>query len=350
MDRVRLGVIGCGVMGFSHLRAAAKSPLIELAAVADPVAERAGKAAEFGAAQTYPDGATLLADDRVEAVVLAMPTALRTPLALQAFNRGKHVLLEKPVAMNAGEVDRMIAARGALVGACCSSRYRFLPSAQATADFIATGALGEVRVIHARQFHPVAPNPEQPRPAWRLSKALNGGGFLVNWGCYDLDYLLGLTDWSLRPERVSAQTWPIAPHLLSHVAPGSDAETHFIMLVRCAGGAMISFERAEYIPIEPEACWQIIGSKGALQLYMRAKADKKITFHTSDDEAGLVSRTVWEGDEALDAVDELPVHDFAEAIRTGRPPKTTLEQSLVLQKITDAVYASAARGCEVALE
>jgi len=60
----------------------------------------------------------------------------------------------------------------------------------------------------------------------------------MNWGCYDLDYLLALTGWQLKPEKCFGQHWQIAPHLLPHLPEGSDAETYYTALVRCAGGTM----------------------------------------------------------------------------------------------------------------
>ena len=246
-DPVRLGVIGCGVIGQRHLKAAKASPLIEVVALADVREDVARQsAAAFGVPAVYTRAGALLKDKRVEAVVLAMPAAQRTRLALKAFALGRHVLTEKPVAMNAREVKKLIAARGNLVAGCCSSRMRYLPSAAAVADYIASGALGTIRTLHCRCLSSDAGTPKSPPPAWRLIRSLNGGGILMNWGCYDLDYLLGLCGWKLKPKLVLAQTWPVAPELLSHVAPGSDAETHFAAIIRCEGGEMITFERAEY--------------------------------------------------------------------------------------------------------
>ena len=92
----------------------------------------------------------LLDDPEVEAVVLAFPTQYRTEVALRAFERGKHVLLEKPIAMNVDEVNQLIAARGALVSGCCSSRNRFNKAARLVTELITSGGLGELRTVHCR--------------------------------------------------------------------------------------------------------------------------------------------------------------------------------------------------------
>jgi predicted dehydrogenase len=351
MEPVRVGVIGCGVIGTHHLSTATKAENVELIAIADLVESLRQSASErFQPRKVYADGQALIADPEIEAVVLAFPTAGRTRLALAAFGAGKHVLTEKPVAMNAGEVRQMIAAKGDLVAGCCSSRYRFVQGADAVTDFIATGALGPLRLVRHRNLSACGPQPTSPRPEWRLKKRLNGGGYLVNWGCYDLDYLLGITGWTLKPKTVFAQTWTVPPQFESHVAPGSDAETHYIALIRCEGGTILSLERGEYMPAQSENAWQIVGTKGSLRLHMTETNPKRILFDDTTTEHGVVTRTVWEGEEDRSRVHAGPLTDFADAIRGNRPPKTSLENALVMQQITDAIYQSAETGSSVNIE
>lgn len=357
MKRVTYGVIGCGVIGPTHMKPAQGSDLLDLVAVADLIPERAQQAAAtYKARKVYGEGLDLIRDPEIEMVVLAMPACHRRALALAAFAAGKHVLTEKPVAMNAQDVRDLIAARGQLKAACCSSRYRFITHHRVAADFIASGALGDLRSVYMRSFFPAAPPSDSPKPEWRLKRALNGGGFLMNWGCYDIDYLLGLTGWRLRPQKVFAQAWPIAPHLLSHLPAGSDAETHYTALVRCAGGTVLSLERGEYMSIAPESAWQIIGSKGSLRLTMTAvtaagpqaqkgaKNWKQVLFDEATPDRGLVSSVLWEGEEDLSRVSAGPVTDLATAIRDHGEPFTSLEKALVVQTLSDAIYASAATG------
>ncbi len=352
MKKIGLGVIGCGVISQHHLKAAKDSPLIDVVAVADLRLQAAqATAKKFEVKAVYVNASALLADSRVEAVVLALPTSGRAEIALKAFALGKHVLIEKPAAMNTGEIERMIAARGGLIAACCSSRYRFLDSAGAATDFFATGALGDLRRVRCQAVVPVDKPPVTPPPAWRLNKSLNGGGILVNWGCYDLDYVLGITGWSLRPELVLAHTWPISPKLASYAAPGSDAETYFTALISCKGGTVITLERGEYVPGRPEGVWQLSGTEGTLYLNMNAGPPVKIEFDFVT-ETGVASKVVWQSEkpEGFEAARSGPVQDFAAAIRENRPPKTTLEQALVIQKITDSIYASAEKGVAVTID
>jgi predicted dehydrogenase len=93
-----------------------------------------------------------------------------------------------------------------------------------------------------------------------------------------------------------------------------------------------------------DSAWEIAGSHGTLRLRMVNEQNKVITFDAADGERGVVSSVVWEGEEDAARVHDGPVQDFCAAIREGRPPKTSLEQALVVQQISDAIYRSAELG------
>src|ERR1035437_3838467 len=102
---LNIAIIGCGVIAQYHLRAVAKLTTARVAAVCDVRTDVAQKtAAEFAIPRWTASAAELFADPSIDAVILALPANLRTALALEAFQHGKHVLTEKPVAMNAAEV------------------------------------------------------------------------------------------------------------------------------------------------------------------------------------------------------------------------------------------------------
>jgi predicted dehydrogenase len=346
MEPVRLGVVGCGVIGNNHLETALAMPdCIRTVAVADFIDERAEAAVrKYGVPRKYRSGKELIEKDpEVEMVVLAFPVAKRTAEGLRAFRHGKHLLTEKPVAMNAAEVRKLIAARGDRVGGCCQSRFRFCAHAEAAREFLATGALGDLRMVRARELRPAGGPPTNPPPTWRLRTCENGGGILMNWGCYDLDYVLGLTGWSLKPVEVLAQTWTVPPTLVSHVPSDSDAESYFAAMIRCEGGAVISFERGEYMPCGEDEAWQIIGTKGSLRMKMTPGKGKTVVHDELTADKGVVSHVIWQGDEGYGLGTSL-LRDFAQAVREKRPPRATLEQALLVQEISDAIYKSARRG------
>jgi len=345
MSKVRIGVIGCGVIGTLHLRAAAQSPLIDVVAVADLIEERRLRAAaEFGVPQVYSDGDTLLEESDAAGVVLAVPAGDRIEMPLHALERGKHVLIEKPVAMSGAMLQRYIDAQGDLVAGCCSSRFQAFPSTSAAADVVASGALGALRSIHCRAIVPAGPPPASPPPPWRLNRERNAGGILTNWGCYDLDYLMTITGWSLVPRTVLAMTWGVPEPFVPNVAPGSDAESHFSAFIACEGGTVITFERGEYVASAGESVWRIVGELGTLRLTMTRHAGEQLWLDQADAETGVVTRAFWEEADDWGRLHAGPIEDFAAAILEGRAPRTDLHRSMLVQRITDAIYASAASG------
>lgn len=350
MKPVNIGIVGCGVIGKVHIETSLKSSMVNVVAVSDIKEELAKKAAEtYGIKKWYNSGEKLIDDNEVEGVILGFPARNRHLLAIYAMHQGKHVLLEKPAATCTEEIYQMIKARKNLVCASFSSRFRFLESAKFVTEFIEKGGLGDIRIVFCRVLYPPEQKPDPSPPPWRVSKALNGGGILVNWGCYDLDYLLGLTGWDLKPELVVGQTWEIPPQFQHYVAPGSDAEEHFAAFIRCKGGSVIIFERGERVPSSSQEVWQITGIKGTLHLKLKIKEYKEIIFDNNSTEK-LSSDVIWKGKEDNSKVHSGPIEDFAIAIRKKQKPKTGLEEALIIQKITDAIYKSAEQSKAISID
>ena len=349
MESVRIGVVGCGVMGKRHVQHCCSHPRGTVQAVADLSAELAeAVAGEFNVPQIYKDGEALINDPDVDGVILALPTGFRSDLAMKALKNGKHLLVEKPVAMNAAEVEQMLALRGDRSAGCCSPRELIPESARLVKKVLDDGVLGTVRSIHSWGIMGVRAKAPTPPPAWRLKKALNGGGILVNWGCYDLNFLLGLFDWRLAPRSVLAQTWGIPDVYTDRAAPDSDAETHFTSFIRCAGGEVITLERAEYVTSTPSDGVRIIGDRGTLHFRMTV-LEQQITLDRADAEKGIVSEVIYDGVDQNEAKHAAIDHDFVDAILEKRQPMGSLERSLLIQQITDAIYRSAETGGSVTL-
>lgn len=343
---LNLALIGSGVIAQYHLRALAKMKTARAAVVCDLRGEVAQKtAAEFGVPRWTTSADEVLADPSIDGIILALPACARQEIALKAFRAGKHVLTEKPVAMNAAEVRAMIAVQGDRVGACCSSRYRSLESARVATEFLRTGALGKLRTITCRAASQAGTPPKSPPPVWRLRRDLNGGGIFVNWGCYDVDYLLGLLDFKLTPQYALARTWQVQPAFTAYAAPGSDAETHMTGLVTFAEGCVLSYERAEFSTLPAGSVWLIAGDRGSLNLQMLKAKSANIVLTEPDAANGTRTRVLWEGDETVNTLEhDGVVFDFVDAILSKRKPNTSLQDALLFARIADAFYASADSG------
>ncbi|MBD3181857.1 hypothetical protein GF312_06170 [Candidatus Poribacteria bacterium] len=350
MEPVKLGIIGCGVIGTSHASEASKSPLVDLVAVADLIKERAdGNGEKFGASTIYYNDTDLINDDRIEAVTLAMPVWDRTPVAFKALEKGKHVIIEKPAAANCGDIEKMINLRGDKVVACCSPRMAFTGHAEAARKCVATGVLGKIRSVRFRIVLSAAPNPNPNPPPWRQSMKLNGGGILVNWSCYDLNYMMHILDWQLKPQAVMARWWPVGDKMSKYVIPNSDADSHYTAFITCEDGVVLTMERGEFTSATTDQAWEIIGSDATLHLPMKAQKGKPnaVILDKFIPGEGVVSETIWE--EGDSTSDNSVLKNFVYAVREGKKVETSLEQALVMQKITDGIYESNRIGQSVAI-
>lgn len=347
---VRLGIIGCGVTGRRHLEAAEAVDGVRVVAVADTVPAAARRASnDFLVPAVYTDPLALLEDANVDAVVLALPTSVRQRLALRACDLGHHVLLEKPAAAKVADLRELIECSQGLVVACASARFRTTVAATAATAIIASGRLGTIREIRIHGHQPAPPRPQVLPPAWRLRSDINGGGILWNWGPYDLDFALGICGWSLRPQVVFGQSWPIAPELTSWVPDGSDGETHGIALIRFSNGSVLSIDRGEYLPTGSMDTVQILGTRGSITGQPHPGLTAGLLLTEMDPASGKTLTDPIALHEDYDAIGAALIADFASAIRTGGQPLTSVQNYLDIATITESIRDSARTGRAVHL-
>jgi predicted dehydrogenase len=177
VDDLRWGIISTGRIArvfADHLTSSATGRLMAVAS-----RDRA-RADAFGAPHAHANYGDLLADDEVDAVYIATPHPMHAMWAVRAAEAGKHVLCEKPLAMNIAEAEAAIeAARRHNVFLMEAFMYRCHPQTAALVDILRSGKIGDVRVIEA--VHSFA-GPEDPTSRL-LAKNLGGGGIL-DVGCY----------------------------------------------------------------------------------------------------------------------------------------------------------------------
>jgi len=207
---MRLAVLGLGFMGRTHLQALKNIPAGEVVAVAsdDPVALAgdlsgtggnlggSGEKFDFSAIHTYNDWSQAIEDPRVEAVDICLPTHLHADAAVAALEAGKHVLVEKPLALDADEADRILrtaaSAETVLMGA---QVLRFFPEYVPLIRLARSGELGPMRMAVFRR--------RCAFPGWGgwLGDPDKSGGAVVDLLIHDIDMMLHLFG---APETVSA--------------------------------------------------------------------------------------------------------------------------------------------------
>jgi predicted dehydrogenase len=207
---MKIGVLGLGFMGTTHLKAYKNIPQVQLAAVASDIPEALtgdlsqvkgniggpGEKFDFSNIGRYSDPFAAVKDPNVEAVDICLPTNLHFEVALAALHAGKHVLVEKPMALNGEDCDTLIRASETSGAILMSAQVaRFLPAYAATAKLVKSGELGPVRsAIFRRRC--AAP----PWSLWLDKKNLSGGG-IFDLLIHDLDFCIHLFGY---PEAVSA--------------------------------------------------------------------------------------------------------------------------------------------------
>lgn len=210
MEPVRIGVAGLGFMGLMHLEALRSIPTARLAAVCSRDGGKlggdlsaiqgnfgpAGKHFDFGGIAKYTELDALIADPDIDAVDICLPTNLHAPAAIAALRAGKHVLVEKPMALDAESCESMLAAaRSADRVLMVAQVLRFFPMYQALSQLIASSGLGAPRFASFRR--------RCAAPAWSgwLRDAGQSGGGAFDLLIHDVDICLRLFG---KPERISA--------------------------------------------------------------------------------------------------------------------------------------------------
>jgi predicted dehydrogenase len=347
MRKVRVGLVGTGFIAQEgHLPAYAALEEVELTAVADANLERAKSVAEkFGVSKVFKDYRRLLALEEIEAVDICTPNASHKPITIAALKAGKHVLVEKPIAMNAAEAKAMIAEskkakRLLMVALNC----RYLSETRALKRAIDAGALGDIYYAEATFLR------RRGIPGWGVftEKKASGGGPVLDLGVHVLDwslYLMGFPE----PVAVSGLTYAkIGPHPHQAATAGYwswnpkkfEVEDMAVGLVRFRNGGCLCLKTswAANIP-KDEFKILLVGTKGGCQ-------NKPLGIHR-EEYGSLVDVTPVDLPKAETYKEE--IREFAQAIRKGGPSPVPAEQALVSARIIDALYLSARRGREVRL-
>jgi predicted dehydrogenase len=188
---MKFGLIGCGAIGILRASALARDPEQQLVAVCDAEGDRARRfAAQFNAAPET-DWRALVARTDIDAVIVSTPPHLHAEMAAGAFEAGKHVLCEKPLARNVDECRAMIAA-ATKAGRFLATgfNYRYYPSIVKAREILDTGVIG--KLDHIRSY--TGYSAQDHNHTWLHDASIMGGGALRDNGIHLIDltlYFLG---------------------------------------------------------------------------------------------------------------------------------------------------------------
>ncbi len=350
MAKVKFGLIGAGQIAYSAADQINKHDDAEVVAATDLSAPRLAKLCEDkGIPNAHSTAEALLADSSVDAVYVAVPNKFHAPLAIQALEAGKHVILEKPFAMNTAEAEAVIAAaEKAGKVFTVGMNQRFVENHQKIKALVEAGKLGEI--YHAKAFW-YRRSGIPTLGTWFGNKALAGGGCLNDIGVHYLDLCLYALD-AFDPVSVSGTTYTkFGNRGLGGGKWGISDKTESVFDVEDFATALIRFKSGLTVCLDATwACHMEDANRQGVLLYgTEAGADVATGKLFEQD-------PIREGYSIIDDVSvgiKYPAHcrfaNFIEAILGREELCVKPEQALAVQKILDAVQESSRTGKEVIL-
>lgn len=319
--RLKLGVIGVGRIAMAHVNAAMDlKDQIELIAIADIRADRAKEIAEeFGVINIYSDYHDLLADREIEAVIVCLPNHLHHPVCRDAARAKKHIMVEKPMAMNLKEADEMIEeARTHGVTLMVGQSRRFSDAMKEIFK-----RLDEIGSPFRIGINFLVSFPQPPTDWWKTSEKA-GGLVILLQGSHSVDTIL----WLLK--KTPSTVFSIS----GRQNPLWEGEDEADIMLGFESGELatvhLSLSTSPYLH---EAI--IVGPKGTIRLF-EYSTEKVFGFSYRLDING---ETILEG-EQIPSLSTVQLKEFFEAIRDNRPPIASGEEVRKTMLVLDAIRES----------
>ncbi|PYI55471.1 Gfo/Idh/MocA family protein [Paenibacillus flagellatus] len=359
MERIRVGIIGAGIIGKTHMDNYAAIPAADIVAVCDIDEAAARRSAEqYGIPHVYTDIRRMLERDDLDAVDVCLHNNFHAPVTIEALRAGKHVYCEKPIAGSYADGKAMLdaaAETGRKLHIQLNTLYK--KETKAAKALIDDGALGKLYHARSNGFR------RRGRPyvdgfgaAPFTRKATAGGGALLDMGVYhiaQLLYLLGCPEVT----RVTGKLYQeMDMDAARRQASGFDVEELALGFVTFANGVTMDIQEAWSIQLGGMEGSSIVGSRGGIRLpaYDSAKPTAPFSFHTTVADLDLdstldldrmdVRRHRMNPDE--DAYDSSQQHWIA-ALQGRVELLPTADIALLTMLISEGVYVADALSGEV---
>lgn len=327
MDKLGVGVIGCGGMGLGHARRLLRQEHATLVAVADVRQEAAARAGDELGVPADLDYESLLARPDVQAVVVATPNHTHRPVTLAAAAAGKHVFCEKPMARTVRECDEMIAAaESAGVKLLVGQVLRLMPPFVRVREMVASGELGRpVMVETCRLGWPAYAEP------WRRQRDLVWG-MLYESNVHELDFM----------RAVCGEAAEVQAAVDTLARKDFEYEDTALVTIRFQSGAL-GLLRASYCSAVPATDGRIMCEKGAIA-YDWAK--RRIEYRlVGQEESTVLELDAGQFEDAF----SWEQRSFVEWVLFDRPPVVTAWDGRAAIELCEAAYLSAERRAPVRL-
>jgi predicted dehydrogenase len=347
---IKVGVIGLGRSGWElHAEPLSKFEDYKLSAVCDRNDARRASATEAFGAKPYSDAGDLIGDPELDLVVISAPSNLHAELAIAALNAGKHVIVEKPMALTLAETDAMVATAedtGRLLTVFHNRHWD--RDYQMLKRLVQRKVLGELLTLDSRvmTYGPEWTTYGVPEfnPTWRIQAAY-GGGFLADWGPHLVEQLLDLTD-----ETPATVTCELRSHLWA-----TEVEDYFHIRLVFPSGLLATIEGSNNARA-PLPRWFVVGSSGTLtadgtwgcwtDMHIRGDvADIPMDLHPQDVGPSSGGRNYDVGEELSAQFYE----DLAGALTGTHQPAITVKRARDVMVVLEAARRSSASGQTVEL-
>ena len=334
---VRFAIVGCGAISTQHVEAIRAVDGAQLVAVESASAERARASGERWGVPWTTDLGELIARDDVDAVAICTPSGLHAGQALAALRRGKHVVVEKPLALSVAEADAVISEgqrSGRLVATI--SQRRFEPAIRALRAAVSAGALGRIALVVGEGLYH-RPQSYYDSAAWRGTVAMDGG-VLMNQAIHMVD----LVRW------IGGPVVSVAGHIatLGHAMEAEDTATVSIRFASGALGTIVATTCAEP-GFDQEL--RVYGDRGHVRIVkdtpvewsLDPEAAASVPAPESAPDAarmavtGVLAPATW-GTDATGHIRQYA--DIVAAIREGRPPAVAGEDGRDAVAVITAAY------------
>ena len=342
MDRVRVGIIGVGKMGRTHIDALKDVDLGEAVALTDPAGlPDAGTdlAAEYGL-DCEPTIEALASRDDIDAVIVTTPHALHADHTLVAIQAGKHVLVEKPLELTLEKCDAIIqAAKNSEVKLMVAQSHRYWEGDAVAKRLLEEGAIGQL-LICRDTLAGSGYRRHNPDKGWFTNLDLYGPGGLIAWGVHNTDRLLWWFD--------SDADWVFARSYRLRSEVPKDITTNMLMIsFRSGGSAHLIYSEALPTPgWKGHSCGaELVGTEGLMDVdpYNQVKIAR---------EGSTDWEIVYDHSQVSDPRQKAfsdEVRDFISCIVDNKTPPVTGQDGRAAVEICLAAYESSRIGAAVRL-
>lgn len=319
MKKIGWGIIGAGdIVRKRIVPAMQEIENSEVVAIARGKAQLAAEfAAEFGIPKWFADYREMLDDNEIDAVYIASPVFLHAEHTIAAAEAGKHVLCEKPMAMDVAQCDKMIATcNTANVKLGIAYYRRFYPVIERIRRAFRENEIGKPVFAQINTFEAFNPGPDHPR-RWFVEKAKSGGGPMMDFGCHRLEILLDLFGKAARIESLNA-----------NVAYDREVEDTSAALIQFDSGTCASLV-VTHAAQESQDTFDIFGTSGSIHISSLNSGEIRIV-------NGSESKT--ENHPPSPNFHSPLIEDFANAILNDSVPRVSGATGRDVAAIEDSIY------------